>query len=83
MSEDLCQRIITRMTALNTRIEADPQLGAAFRIGRSFFAQPSVFLEKTSPHSSTSISRQVSQSLRAADGASNPTLSFSRRQKMS
>jgi 5-methylcytosine-specific restriction protein B len=37
MSEGLCKRIITRMTALNTRIANDPQLGPAFRIGHSFF----------------------------------------------
>jgi 5-methylcytosine-specific restriction protein B len=37
MIDGLCQRIITRMSALNTRIEKDSRLGLAFRIGHSFF----------------------------------------------
>jgi 5-methylcytosine-specific restriction enzyme B len=37
MIDGLCQRIITRMSALNTRIEKDSRLGPAFRIGHSFF----------------------------------------------
>lgn len=37
MVDALCQRIVTRMSALNTRIEKDSRLGPAFRIGHSFF----------------------------------------------
>jgi 5-methylcytosine-specific restriction protein B len=37
MADGLCQRIITRMSALNLRIEGDSRLGPAFRIGHSFF----------------------------------------------
>jgi 5-methylcytosine-specific restriction protein B len=37
MTDTLCQHIITRMSALNTRISADAQLGPAFCIGHSFF----------------------------------------------
>lgn len=37
MGEALCQRIISRITALNTKIAEDTQLGPAFRIGHSFF----------------------------------------------
>jgi 5-methylcytosine-specific restriction protein B len=37
MADALCQRIISRITALNTKIAEDTQLGPAFRIGHSFF----------------------------------------------
>jgi 5-methylcytosine-specific restriction enzyme B len=37
MVDSLCQRIITRMCALNNRIEKDSRLGPAFRVGHSFF----------------------------------------------
>ena len=37
MADALCQRIINRMSALNTRIEKDSRLGPAFRVGHSFF----------------------------------------------
>lgn len=37
MAESLCQRIINRLTALNTKIAEDTQLGPAYRVGHSFF----------------------------------------------
>ena len=37
MNEDLIHRIVKAMTMLNEEITADPQLGAAFRIGHSYF----------------------------------------------
>lgn len=37
MADALCQRIISRVTALNTKIAEDTQLGPAFRVGHSFF----------------------------------------------
>ncbi|HWO24566.1 MAG TPA: AAA family ATPase [Kofleriaceae bacterium] len=37
MKDSLCDRIIQRMTELNERIAADIALGAAYRVGHSFF----------------------------------------------
>lgn len=37
MAEGLCQRIVNRLTALNTKIAEDTQLGPAYRVGHSFF----------------------------------------------
>jgi len=37
MTDSLCQRVVTRMSALNTRIEKDSRLGPAYRVGHSFF----------------------------------------------
>ena len=38
--EDLRDRIRTRMGALNDQIQRDPQLGAGFQIGHSYFCGP-------------------------------------------
>jgi 5-methylcytosine-specific restriction protein B len=50
MSDSLRQKVVTRLSALNTRIGKDSRLGPAFRIGHSFFCPTGKDLSSLDEH---------------------------------